>query len=73
MAASALPTLLLLNLAALLLDDRRYPALDDTDKVSCRPDFSPHNYTGGFVARDDVLDKGEAVPETVAASRHSIP
>ena len=36
---------------SLLLDDRRYPALDATDKISCRPDFTLLIYTGGFVER----------------------
>ncbi len=36
---------------SLLLEDRRYPALDATDKISCRPDFTLLIYTGGFVER----------------------
>jgi acetyl esterase/lipase len=33
---------------SLFLEDRRYPALDDADKISCRPDFTLLIYTGGF-------------------------
>lgn len=36
---------------SLFLEDRRYPALDGTDKISCRPDFTLLIYTGGFVER----------------------
>jgi len=48
---------------SLLLDDRRYPALDDTDKISCRPDFTLLIYTGGFVARGETT---LAVPNGIA-------
>jgi gluconolactonase len=40
-------------------DKRSYDAIDDTDKVSCRPDFAVLIYPGGLVGRET----GELWPE----------
>jgi acetyl esterase/lipase len=36
---------------SLLLEERRYEALDGADRFPCRPDFTMLIYTGGFVER----------------------
>ena len=53
---------------SLLLEDRRYPALDATDKISCRPDFTLLIYTGGFVERFPA-----AMTDTVTFSKAAPP
>lgn len=37
--------------ASLLLEERRYEAVDSADRFPCRPDFTLLIYTGGFVER----------------------
>ena len=46
--------------AATNADKRAYPAADDTDKVSCRPDFAVLIYPGGLV---DKVKKDQLAPE----------
>ena len=53
---------------SLLLENRRYPALDATDKLSCRPDFTLLIYTGGFVERSPA-----AMTDTIAFSKDAPP
>src|SRR5437899_4950417 len=44
-------------------DKRTYPAIDDIDKVSCRPDFAVPVYSGYLRAKDkDELAPGLSVP-----------
>lgn len=53
---------------SLLLENRRYPALDATDKLSCRPDFTLLIYTGGFFERFPA-----AMTDTIAFSKDAPP
>ena len=53
---------------SLLLENRRYPALDATDKLSCRPDFTLLIYTGGFVERSPA-----AMTDTIGFSKAAPP
>ncbi len=53
---------------SLLLDDRRYPALDGADHVSCRPDFTLLIYTGGFFERSPA-----AMTNTIAFTKNAPP
>jgi acetyl esterase/lipase len=46
--------------AATNADKRAYPAADDIDKVSCRPDFAVLIYPGGLV---DKVKKDQLAPE----------
>lgn len=46
--------------AATNFDKRSYESLDDTDKLSCRPDFAVLIYPGGMV---DKVDKEKLAPE----------
>lgn len=56
------------GLTSLFLDKRQYAALDDADKVSCRPDFSILVYPAGFDTkgqaqlRDSIQVTKEAPP-----------
>jgi acetyl esterase/lipase len=44
-------------------DKRTYEAVDDVDKVSCRPDFAIPVYSGYLKAKDkDELDSGLRIP-----------
>eukprot|EP01034_Spumella_vulgaris_P007717 gene7717-9828_t len=53
---------------SLLLENRRYPALDATDKISCRPDFTLLIYTGGFVEKFPA-----AMTDTITFSKEAPP
>ena len=53
---------------SLLLEDRRYPALDGTDKISCRPDFTLLIYTGGFIEKFPA-----AMTHTIAFTKNAPP
>src|SRR5207247_6703784 len=45
-------------------EKRTYPAIDDIDKVSCRPDFAVPVYSGYLKAKDkDELAPGLSVPK----------
>jgi acetyl esterase/lipase len=50
--------------AATSFDKRAYPAMDEIDKLSCRPDFAIPVYSGYLKAKDkDELASGLRVPE----------
>jgi acetyl esterase/lipase len=53
---------------SLLLENRRYLALDATDKLSCRPDFTLLIYTGGFVEKFPA-----AMTDTIAFTKDAPP
>ena len=52
------------GLTSLFLDERTYPASDDTDKASCRPNFTMLLYPGGMVEKDDLTKLKEYVKVT---------
>ena len=53
---------------SLLGADRRYPAFDAKEQLSCRPDFTLLIYTGGFVERSPA-----AMTDTIAFSKEAPP
>lgn len=56
--------------ASLLLEERRYEAVDAADRFPCRPDFTLLIYTGGFVERGQTT---LALPSGLAMRREVPP